>query len=444
MILNKKLSVPVLFTSIAFNVLCVQNEVCHAFSLNERMAVKAPIAFTKDFTRPMSIPDEGIEAAVEVMKSGRLFRYCATSAETSQVAQAEKAFAKAMETKYAFAVNSCSSAILLSLIGAGVGNGDKVITNGFTFTAIPSTIMRIGAEPVLVETSKSSWTMCLKDLEEKMIAERPKAFLLSHMRGKVTDMDRVAELCEKYDVTLLEDCAHGCGVKWRGRQLGYHALISSYSTQSDKVINSGEGGFITTEDEQIAAKIIFLSGCYERRYDKHGVVPDETLCEEAMLTMPNLSVRMSEVTAACMIPLIKNLPERVVQYNKRYAIVKDVLESEAGDVIVLPTTDPRAEQVGDHLNFVLNENTMTDEANEIFIKTTKELGVPVSHLRSKVNARFHKNWRLYGAPTYDLPETDELLQFAYDLKMPPHFDDSDFEQFAKIIAYAANFAASTV
>jgi len=233
-------------------------------------------------------------------------------------------------------------------------------------------------------------------------------------------------------------------VKWRGRQLGYHGLITSYSTQSDKVINSGEGGFITTEDEQIAANLIFLSGCYERRYDKHGIVPDEKLCEEAMLTMPNLSVRMSEVTAACMIPLIKNLPERVERYNKRYAIVKDILESEAGDIISLPETDPRAEQVGDHLNFVLNNDNMTDDANEIFIKTTKELGVPVSHLRSKVNARFHKNWRMYGSPTYDLPETDELLRFAYDLKMPPHFEDSDFEHFAEIIAYAANYAASTV
>jgi len=405
-------------------------------------AITRPETFMKDFSKPMSIPDEGIEAAVEVMKSGRLNRYSATSSETSQVANAEKTFATAMQSKYAIAVNSCSSAILLSLLASGVGNGDKVATNGFTFTALPSTIMRLGAIPVLVETTMK-WTMCLKDLEKKFIEERPKVLLLSHMRGKVTDMDRVTELCKEYNVLLLEDCAHACGVEWKGRQLGYHGTMASYSTQSDKVINSGEGGFITTEDSQIAANLIFLSGCYERRYSKHGIVPDKDLCENAMMTMPNLSVRMSEVTAACMIPLIKNLPERIKMYNKRHTLVKNILESEASSVISLPSQDSRAFIVGDHLNFILNENVMTDEANKLFLQITKELGVPVSNFASDTNARFHKNWRKFGAPRYELPATDRLLRFAYDLKMPPYFDDSDFEHFAYIIAYAANVVAGS-
>lgn len=402
-----------------------------------------PVKFTKDFSKPMSIPDEGINAAVEVMKSGRLFRYSATSADTSQVAEAEKMFAAAMDSKYAIAVNSCSSAILLSLIASGIGMGDKVATNGFTFTALPSTIMRLGAIPVLVDTSHD-WTMCTRDLEKKITDERPKALVLSHMRGKVTDMDRVAELCKQHSVILLEDCAHGCGVKWRGRQLGYHGAMASYSTQSDKVINSGEGGFITTDDPRTAANLIYLSGCYERRYDKHGVVPDQDLCENAMMTMPNLSARMGEVTAACIIPLIKNLPERIVTYNKRYKLVADILQSKAGHIVALPHSDSRVTLVGDHLNFFLNEDIMTNDANNLFISIAKELGVPLNHFASEINARYHKNWRKYGAPHYELPQTDKLLQYAYDLKMPPYFEDRDFEHFAEIISYAANVAADTV
>merc|ERR1711965_327179 len=85
----------------------------------------------------MSIPEEGIAAAVEVMRGGRLFRYCATSAETSHVAQAEKEFAAMVNQKYALGVNSCSSAIMLALMAVGVEPGDEVITNGFTFTALP-------------------------------------------------------------------------------------------------------------------------------------------------------------------------------------------------------------------------------------------------------------------------------------------------------------------
>ena len=135
----------------------------------------------------MSIPEEGIAAAVEVMRGGRLFRYCATSAETSHVAQAEKEFAAMVNQKYALGVNSCSSAIMLALMAVGVDPGDQVITNGFTFTALPSTIMRLGAEPVLVEATKS-WTMDLDDLEKKIAAfPDAKVLLLSHMRGKVCD-----------------------------------------------------------------------------------------------------------------------------------------------------------------------------------------------------------------------------------------------------------------
>ena len=272
-----------------------------------------------------SIPEEGIQAAVEVMRGGRLFRYCATSAETSQVAQAEKEFAAMVNQKYALGVNSCSSAIMLALMAVGVEPGDQVITNGFTFTALPSTIMRLGAEPVLVEATKS-WIMDLDDLEKKIEAfPDAKVLLLSHMRGKVADMDRVVEICEKNGITLVEDCAHPCGVTWRGKQLGYHAKVTAYSTQSDKVINSGEGGFVTTDDDEIAAKMIYLSGCYERRYGKHAVRPPDDLCEVAMAEMPNLSCRMNEVTAAVMRPLIKNLPQRVEAYNRRYdAVVQGV------------------------------------------------------------------------------------------------------------------------
>ena len=128
--------------------------------------LEEPPKFLKDFSKPMSIPQEGIDAAVRVMKSGRLFRYSATSSETSEVAMAEKEFAELMGFKYAVAVNSCSSAIMIGLMTVGVEASDQVLTNGFTFTALPLIIMRLGAEPVLVETT-TEWTMCLKDLEKK-------------------------------------------------------------------------------------------------------------------------------------------------------------------------------------------------------------------------------------------------------------------------------------
>ena len=202
----------------------------------QKAGLEKPEKFTKDFSKPMSIPREGIEAAMRVMESGRVFRYCATSAETSEVAKAEDEFAEMVGQKYAIGVNSCSSAIFIAMLATGVEQGDKVLTNGFTFTALPSCILRIGCEPVLVECTEN-FTMDLDDLDKKAGESGAKVLLMSHMRGKVCDMDRVVQICEKHGMKLIEDCAHGCGVRYKGRQLGYHGVVTAYSTQSDKVIN---------------------------------------------------------------------------------------------------------------------------------------------------------------------------------------------------------------
>ena len=148
--------------------------------------------------------------------------------------------------KYALGVSG-SSAIMLALMAVGVEPGDQVITNGFTFTALPSTIMRLGAEPVLVEATKS-WIMDLDDLEKKIEAfPDAKVLLLSHMRGKVADMDRVVEICEKNGITLVEDCAHSrrhvAGQAARLPREG-HGLLDAVGQGH----YSGEGGFVTTDD----------------------------------------------------------------------------------------------------------------------------------------------------------------------------------------------------
>mmetsp|Transcript_67366 Transcript_67366/g.133501 ORF Transcript_67366/g.133501 Transcript_67366/m.133501 type:complete len:476 (-) Transcript_67366:470-1897(-) len=397
--------------------------------------VVPPAKFMGDFTKPMAIPAEGIAAATEVMRSGRLFRY---SAADSQVAKAEVEFARMAGAKYALAVNSCSSAILISLMLAGVESGDAVLTNGLTFTALPSTIMRLGASPVLVEAT-TEWTMDLDDLDKKAAASGAKVLLLSHMRGKVCDMDRVVEICERHGLVLLEDCAHACGVTYRGRQLGYHGLVTAFSTQSDKVINSGEGGFVTTDDGALMARAIYLSGAYERRAMQHLSRPmDDEILEAKMMTTPNLSMRMMEVTAACMRPLIANLPERVAEYNRRYSMVIAELNRTAQGIVVVPEHLPQVQGVGDHLNFRLVG--VNPAQNGKFRSTCAALGVPLGWMSSDVNCRYHVNWRKYGAPAFALPKTDALLAAAYDLKLPPHFTDDELMHVARVIGFAARDA----
>lgn len=407
--------------------------------------LKAPV-FSKDFTQPTVIPESGIAAAVECMRSGHLNRYTVSPDTMSQVTSAEEEFVAFSGRRHAVAVNSCASGMLCAMLAIGMPQGTPVLTNGFTFTAVPSTILRAGGVPVLVECQRD-WTIDLEDLERKIRSVDENGpdpvLLLSHMRGRIADMDRIAEICAANPrLTLIEDCAHGWGVTWKGKQIGTHGKLAAFSTQSAKVINAGEGGFVSTDDPDVAARLMYLAGCYERLYGKHGPSrPPDEACEAAMGAVPSLSVRMNELTAAVIRPQIADLPETVRKYNARYAAVASTMQEEAPGLLEVPPERPGAGLVGDHLNFRLLG--ATDEQNEVFIATSKALGVPISHFATDVNARWHINWRGYGTPAHELPNTDAALRHAYDLKLPIHFEVEDFEQVGRVLAHAAKVALTT-
>lgn len=155
----------------------------------------------------------------EVLDSGVLFRYHAPNAESIPVSAIEKKYADMYGFKYALGCNSASSGLLLSLLAAGVKEGDKVLMPAFTFVAVPSTICLSGATPVLVEIDES-YAMDTDHLVEQIEKYQPKYMMLSYMRGALPDMDKIMEIVEKYDIVLIEDIAHAMGVKWKGQQVG--------------------------------------------------------------------------------------------------------------------------------------------------------------------------------------------------------------------------------
>lgn len=152
----------------------------------------------------------------EVLDSGVLFRYHAPDPENIPVAAIEKKYAEMYGFKYALGCNSASSGLLLSLLAAGVKEGDKVLMPAFTFVAVPSTICLSGATPVLVEIDES-YAMDTNHLEEQIKKYEPKFLMLSYMRGALPDMDKIMEIVDKYDIVLIEDIAHAMGVKWKGK-----------------------------------------------------------------------------------------------------------------------------------------------------------------------------------------------------------------------------------
>lgn len=125
----------------------------------------------------------------------------------------------------------------------------QVLSNALTFGAVPSAIHHAGGDCVMVE-STSEFVVDLNDLEKNCIANPDaKFFLISHMRGKLADMDAVAEICSRHGIKVIEDCAHSLGVFWDGKHSGHTGAVACISSQAYKMLNSGEGGFIVTNDE---------------------------------------------------------------------------------------------------------------------------------------------------------------------------------------------------
>jgi len=388
------------------------------------------------FTQPSIVPESAFPRILELMATGRLFRYCGKGgAEGSDASVAEQMVADYIGADYCIGVNSCSSAIYLALLALGVKHGDKVITNGFTFTALPSTIKHAGATPVLVEANEN-FTMNVEDLEKKIAANPDaKVMILSHFRGKLSDCDTIREICDKNGILMVEDCAHGMGCTWNGEQAGKIGDISVFSCQSDKVVNAGEGGFLTTNNPEWAAQCVYWSGAYEKRYEYHLAAPIENteLMTHVMTSCQNNSLRMNNVSGAMIVAQMDELSDRVDHWNAMGDVIMKGLEP-VSDLIIVPKGEPGAGECFDHC--VFSTPSFNQEQRDFFTKECKALGVDVKPFGTVDNARFFKNWKfLNNIP--DMPHTENIVRHAFDMKVPFNFTASDWEHISAIMCEVA-------
>lgn len=366
------------------------------------------------------------------MKTGRLYRYNVKSAEESVVSLCEKEIADYTGHKYCVALNSCGSAIMLMMKTTGLKPGGKVLSNAFTFGAVPSAIEHAGGKAVYVE-STMDMVIDTDDMEKKL-KENPdlKHVLISHMRGKVGDMATIKALCDKYGAVLLEDCAHSLGVRYGGKHSGHMGAVCAISSQSYKMINSGEGGFLLTDDPDIAAQTAVYAGAYEALAGKHMTVPSSEHFKDYPVTLPNYSLRMSGLAAAVIRPQIKTLDERIEKYNNRFYKLEKAMQDQLGDFLTIPRLVPEVDlMVHDSLQFNLNEK-FTPEMVQEFLDECSAHGLPVELFGHKTNARNFINWGFAPADE-PLPKTAKMLARACDVRMPLMWDDEDFDDMANVL-----------
>nr|WP_319250371.1 DegT/DnrJ/EryC1/StrS family aminotransferase [uncultured Celeribacter sp.] len=384
--------------------------------------------FTGNFTQQEPIPEEAIEKAVEVMRSGRLHRYNTLPGEPGEVALLEQEFAAFTGAKYALAVASGGYALGCALRALGVQPGDPVLTNAFTLAPVPGAIASLGARPVFVGVS-DGLVIDLDDLQVKIAESGARVLMLSHMRGHIVDMDALMYICNGAGVAVIEDCAHTMGASWNGVPSGCHGVIGCYSTQTYKHINSGEGGFLITDDAEVAARAIMLSGSY-MLYGKHGAGPDPEVFATIKYDTPNVSGRMDHLRAAILRVQLRHLPEQVDKWNARYRRIEAGLQGVAG-LTLIPR--PQAEHyVGSSFQFLLLD--WSDAEIEAVVARCQARGVELKWFGAPEPVAFtsrYDSWR-YAEPQ-SLPDSDRVLRAIMDLRLPLTFTLEDCDLLAKII-----------
>ncbi|MEO0547478.1 MAG: aminotransferase class I/II-fold pyridoxal phosphate-dependent enzyme [Pseudomonadota bacterium] len=387
------------------------------------------LVFTKPFTQQEPISEQAIEQAVAVLRSGRLHRYNTLGDEAGQAADLESAYATYQEADYCLALTSGGTAMQIALRACGVKPGDAVVTNAFTLAPVPGAIAAVSARPVFVETTVNL-TVDLDDLDAKLEASGAKVFMLSHMRGHIAPMERLCEIVAKHGAVLIEDCAHTMGARWNGIRSGNFGTAACFSTQTYKHMNSGEGGFLTSNDPDLMARATVMSGSY-MLYNRHGAGPSEPHFERARLEMPNCSSRMDNLRAAILTPQIETLDTNIDRWNARYRKLDDGLSGAANATL---TERPQHEHyVGSSFQFLVPEDTSDEDARALVARCAQR-GVELKWFGDANPVGFtsrYDSWEYAEAQT--LPYTIKVLQRIMDLRVPLSFSEDDCGLIAQII-----------
>lgn len=388
--------------------------------------------FRKSFTQQEPLPEAAIEAAVAVMRSGRLHRYNTAEGEMAPAALLEEAFARWLGVPYCLACASGGYALHIALRALDLAPGTPVLCNGWTLSPVPGAIVNAGARVVLVETG-ADLTIDCDDLERAAGETGARVLMLSHMRGHVGDMDRIVALCERLSIRLVEDCAHTMGARWKGRASGSFGEVACFSTQTYKHINSGEGGLLVTANEDVMRRAVVLSGSY-MFYDRHRAAPPAEGYADVRLDTPNLSGRIDNLRAAILLPQLAALDDACERWNHRYRL----LEAGFGRIEGVRIIERPAHEhyVGSSIQFRLPG--LDPQAIVAFVKRSEARGVPIKWFGADAPAGYtsrYDSWRYLGKARA-LPATRALLASLCDIRIPLTFDDADCAAIVAVIGDA--------
>ncbi|TDC53151.1 DegT/DnrJ/EryC1/StrS family aminotransferase [Jiangella ureilytica] len=271
--------------------------------------------------------DEEVAAVAEAIRSGWV-------AQGPRVAAFEAEFATVMDTPYAVATSSCTTALHLALVVAGVSDGDDVVVPSFSFIATANAAKYAGARPVFADVDATTGNLT-RDTVEAALTPSTRAVIVVDQGGVPVDLDPIRELCDPRGIVVVEDAACGAGSTYRGRPVAATAEIAAWSFHPRKIITTGEGGMVTSgrEDWASRARRLREHAMSVSAADRHASVlaPAEEYAEVGF------NYRMTDLQAAMGLVQLGRLPEAIA----RRRALADVYAKQIADIPGLrPVADP--------------------------------------------------------------------------------------------------------
>ncbi len=342
---------------------------------------------------------EEISAVTSILRNGALTS--AANQGGKHVQAFENSVASFVKSKYAIAVNSGTAALQAALYALDIKKGDEVLVPSFTFVATANAIVSTGAKPVFVDILKENYTIDSDDLQKK-ITKKTRAIIPVHLYGNVANIERLSEITKKYNLPIIEDSAQSLGSTYKGKHTGTFFEMGCYSMYPAKVMTSGEGGFIVTNNKKLRDKLLMIRN--------HGMIHGYDT------RVFGLNLRLPEINAAIATIQMKKLPN-FLKSRKNNATLLSKLISDLK--IKLPH-----QQKNESVNWYLY--TIATEKRDKLLKKLNEKGIGAA---SYYPTPVHKT--PYYKLNTKLPVTDWAASHVISLPIHPKVTQKNIEFIAK-------------
>ena len=370
-----------------------------------------------------------IEAVSEVLTS----KWISTG---PKAAEFERRFAEYVGVKYALAVSSCTAGLHLSLVAAGVGKGDEVITTPYTFTATAEAIGYTGARPVFVDIDPLSLNIDITQIEEK-ITSRTKAIVPVHVAGLPCDMDALLEISRRHNLVLIDDAAHAISAEYKGRRIGAIGDLSAFSFYATKNLTTGEGGMITTHNDQFASVIKTM------RY--HGISKDAWARQAGRsiwhyeIVSQGYKYNMTDIQAAMGLCQLMKI-EKQLEIRKKYA-QNYTSELSGLPQIITPRVAVNPNSIGEqavsrhawHLYIIQLRTEQLKVSRDEFIDAMRQANIEcgVHYIPLHLFAFYQEK---YGYREGDFPHAESVFQRVVSLPLHPALTEENVCDVIRTIA----------